>query len=265
MFATDIDFDKFRTEFNIDKKNHPDSEVIDFCGKKRTLGEIRKVYNNFNERRYNLLSFYDDIFQYTSLGLIDIILDIYNIDEKIPFESYFKRTETNSLDFVYNFFKGDLSKEIISDIEKEYYEEILLRSPFSKNAQRLYKIRSILESQLMVFKYKFKGLDIYKRKIIETYGKDEYISFEVDFLNGRTENKYINDLPKIKEKFTDIVIINDASSFVDYMDKKEINDSIILTSLDHCGLTKEEQYTYEIVLQGVGPRNSRIFYIEEGI
>ena len=76
----DHDINKYKTIYTYDKERHPDDEKIRFLNKDVTLGEIRSAFSAFDERKYKSIVFYDDIFQYTSLGLFDIICEIYGFN-----------------------------------------------------------------------------------------------------------------------------------------------------------------------------------------
>jgi hypothetical protein len=258
------DEDRYKTVYNIDKENHPDDEIVTFSGKEFPLGEVRKLYEAFDEKKYSLLSFWDDMFQYTSLGLIDLLFELHNINSPIPIRSFFGRKKIYGKHFVYELMKRfKIQKEEIDTIEKKYYEEILKRSPISPNAEGYFKLREICSRHLMVFKYNFSIIKTVARTVQESFGKNEYISFETDFLGTRTEEEYLKLLPSRYPRFFDISICQDAASIIEYMDKYHISDTHILTPLEHCGLSNEIKYTIEAYTDGVGPNNCRLHYIKE--
>jgi hypothetical protein len=258
--------EKYKTTFNIDKVNHPDTEVIKFCGKEMPLGEVRKLYEGFEESRYNMMSFYDDMFQYTSLGLLDLAFDIYHINSPIPYKQFFKRREIYGKHFVYKTLERfHISKEEIDGIEREYYEEILLRSPISHNAKSYFKIRDICREHLLIMAYPFKISSRFVRFIQETFGKDEFISLEIDYRNNKTEEEYLKTLPKSRYNCFDIVICQDAASLIEFVVDKDITNSQILTPFDHCGLSPEAKFTFEAYLEGTGPNNCKLNYVKEEV
>jgi hypothetical protein len=258
--------EKYKTTFNIDKENHPDNEIINFCGKEMPLGEVRKLYENFEESRYNMLSFYDDMFQYTSLGLLDLIFDIYHINSPIPYKQFFKRREIYGKQFVYKTLERfHISKEEIDGIEEKYYEEILMRSPISHNAKSYFKIREICHEQLLVMAYPFKISSRFTRFIQETFGKDEFISLELDYRRSKTEEEYLKLIPKSHYNIFDIVICQDAVSLIEFLVDKGIKNTQILTPFNHCGLSDEAKFTFEAYLEGIGPNNSRLNYVKEEV
>ena len=63
-----------KLEYNIDKKHLDTEKVKGLDGNMHELGEFRKVFSTyFMEKKKGMLLFYDDIFQYTSLGLLDML------------------------------------------------------------------------------------------------------------------------------------------------------------------------------------------------
>lgn len=258
------DKDLFKTQYFIDKSSHPDNEVIRFCGKDMALGEVRRLYENFEEKRYNMISFWDDMFQYTSLGLIDIIFDLHHINSPIPVKPFFNRKATYGKEFVYDTVKRfNITKDEVDNIEKNHYEEIILRSPLSKNAAGFFKIRNICTSHLLVLKYPLSNIDTITQNLQETFGQDEYISLEVDYCYNKTEEEYLNTISKAKESYFDIIICQDAASIIEFLVSHSIKGSQILTPLDHNGLSFEAQYTFLEFLEGLSPNASKLHYVKE--
>lgn len=264
----DHDINKYKTIYTYDKDRHPDSEKIRFLNKDVTLGEIRSAFSAFDERRYKSIVFYDDIFQYTSLGLFDIVCEIYGFDELPPINDFFNRKEIYGVEFIFNYlnkkYPGRISLEDILKIEKENYGEIIQRSPLSKNFRPLFKIRELMDAQLIVFKYKFNGVVGFLKSISKDFDEG-YCSIEPVYLNGSTEKNFYKTLPKNKLNYFDIVICNDAKSLLDYTIEKDIEETYILTSMNHCGITEEDRVLYEVLLEGVGPNYSNINYLAEDI
>jgi hypothetical protein len=257
---------KFKTIYNIDNVNHPDSEIINFCGKEMPLGEVRKMYEAFDEKNYNMISFYDDMFQYTSLGLLDVIFDLYHINSPIPYKQFFSRREVYGKQFVYKTVKRfNITEEEVNNIEEKYYEEILRRSPLSHNAVSYFKIREICQNQLLIMAYPFKIQNKFISFIQETFGKDEFISLKIDYRRNKTEREYLYSLPKSFYSYFDIAICQDAASTIEFMTEHNIRNTHILTPFEHCGLSDEAKFTFEAYLEGVGPNNSILHYIKEEI
>lgn len=263
------DNDRYKTTYTVDKKAHPDTEEVTFLGRNVKLGDLRQVYSKFDERKYKMISFYDDIFQYTTLGLYEIVCEKYGLDLPIPVKEFFSRTEVSGIDFVYNHLRKvrpsiDIKRSDIETIEEDEYSAILMRSPLSKNFDALFKMRQVLDSHMIVFKHKFNGYKEFLKTISDKFDTG-YTSFEPVFLHGLEEKSLYAQLPDTKREYFDIVICNDARSLVDFLLSKGIEETMIMTSLNHCGITPEDQYLYEEILEGVGPNNSRFYYLREDI
>jgi hypothetical protein len=258
------DRERFKTNYKIDNNGHPDEETVKICGKDVPLGEVRKLYENFDEKRYNMISFYDDMFQYTSLGLLDLIFDIYKINSPIPFKQFFHRKNVYGINFVYDIVKRfNISKHEVDKIEKDNYEEILSRSPISHNANGFYKIREICSNHLLVMKYPININKVFTRYIQEKFGKDEFISLEIDYSQNKTEEEYLKTLTKNKYYYFDIAICQDAASMIEFIVKNNLKGTQLLTPFEHCGLSDEAKFTFEAYLEGTGPNNTKINYIKE--
>lgn len=261
-----FDYERFKPTYNIDKVSHPDSEVIKFCGRELTLGEIRDTYSKFEETKYGMISFFDDVYQYTSLGLLDMLYDMLKVDEPMDLKSFFKRKEVYGIDWVFNkVSKYGLTKDEIETFLMKRYDEVLDRSPVAKNINGLFKLREIMDRQILVFKYQFNGQDAFISYIKSKYGHSEYTSLEVAYSHRKTELEFYKSLPASKYTYFNVVACNDAQSLLDFIIEKDIKDTCILTSLYHSGIPNEDIVTYKDLFDGIGPQNSRINYMKEGV
>jgi hypothetical protein len=258
------DRNKFKTSYDIDNIAHPDDQLVKICGKDVPLGNIRRLHEAFEEKRYNMISFYDDMFQYTSLGLLDLLFDIYKINSPIPVKQFFHRKSIYGINFVYDIAQRfNITKGEVDEIKKNNYEEILSRSPLAHNALSYYKMREICSNHLLVMAYPINIAASFTRFIQEEFGKDEFISLELDYIYNKTEEEYLSSLPKTKLSYFDIVICQDAASTLEFITNNDIKDTQILTPFEHCGLSEEAKFTFEVCLEGTGPNNTKIYYIAE--
>jgi hypothetical protein len=259
-----IQTEDLNVRYNIDKETRPDNQEVLFCGKKHPLGEIRKLYDAYNEQKYGMFSFYDDMFQYTSLGLMDVLFTLHNIKDDIPVEAFLKRRIVYGKDFVYAYMrKYGITRKEVDEVEQKYYEVILECSPVAKNGVGFFKMRTIASRHLMVLKYPFKGVDTVIRQWKERYGKNEFTSLEVDYCGNKTEQEYLESLPKERFMYFDIAICQDGGALLEFINKNKIQDTQIITPFEHCGISEEARYIYFHYTEGVGPNNSRILYINE--
>jgi hypothetical protein len=101
------------------------------------------------------------------------------------------------------------------------------------------------------------------RQTQEKFGANEFISLENDFCKNKTEQEYLSSLSEMRYSYFDIAICQDAASMIEFIVDHHICDTQILTSFNHCGLSKEAQLAYLVYTKGVGPNNCQLHYIKE--
>ena len=256
----------FRTRINVDKIVHPDSEIVKVRGNLFSLKDVRQEYNEYGEKNKSMT--YDDVFQYTSIGLLDLLFEMRDIPSKLPINEFLER-KCSGNKFVKDIcLVWGISPEEVDYVEKEYYAEILRRSPLSKNSKGFLMMREFLNSQLFVFKHYCDGikenLDILGKKYRHA-DKEQYVSMEEYFLNGMTQKEYFESLDDNKYRYLEIVITDDAGSIMSTIDKHKIDvGSNIFTFMKHNGLSKE-QYETVLLNDGYGNGDYRINFIKEGL
>ena len=256
----------FRTKYDIDTINHPDSEIVKIYGKNFKLGDVRASCQMYNERLTNMTLFYDDVFQYTSIGLMDLVFEKFNIPSKLPIKEFMNRSVLAD-----KFVKTicglwGVSEKDIDDIERENYIEILRRSPFTKNTEAYLLMRQFLSTQRFVFKYECPEMSSVLNDLKYTYinAEKQYVSVELDYLNGNSIYSYLENMPASKKRCLEVIVVEDAGSVASYFDKKGCSGSSVITFLKHNGLSNEQ---YETILtnDGFGNDNYIVNFIKEGI
>jgi hypothetical protein len=268
MSLNSINYEQYRTKYDIDKKAHPDTEIVRFCGRDLPLGEVRKQYDNFNERKYKMFSFFDDVYQYTTLGLMDIIYDKYHVKTTLPIKDFFERKEIYGIDWLAaNVAKYGLTKDDLLEIKKERYSELILRSPISKNIAGFFKMREILDGEIIVFDYPFNGIEEFVKKIMKMYGHSDFSPIQIEYLRGRTEKEYYDSIKRStsRNQMFDVLACGDAQAFIDFANTAGIDDTVIMTNAYHNGIPMSEQYVYVEMFDCVGPRNCRLYYMADDI
>lgn len=219
----------FKTQHIIDD-THPDSEIVRYYGQDVALGKIRQGFEDL-EHLGNMSIFYDDIFQYTSLGLLDLVFEIKKINSPIPINDFFNRGMQGNefVKIICNLW--GVSSEEIDVIEKKYYSEILRRSPLSKNAIPLLNLRKSIRSQTFIFRHKFKEVHNVFDTIRDQYnGADGgYVSLEFDYTDGLSENDYLAKVPKNRQERFEITVAQDLGAIMSFFDKRKINGTILST------------------------------------
>lgn len=239
MVLDDVNLANFKTTHSTDD-NHPDSEIVRYYGQEITLGQLRRGFNDV-EHLGNMSIFYDDIFQYTSLGLLDLIFEIKNINSPLPIKSFFERDCLGN-DFVKSICAlWGIDKKEVDFIERKYYSEILRRSPLSKNAIPFLNLRKSLRSQTFIFRHPFKEVNEVFDSVRDQYnGADGgYVSLEFDYTNGLSEKEYLENIQKNRLERFEFTVTQDLGAVMDFFDKNKIKGTIITMST-HVQATDEQ-------------------------
>ncbi len=235
-----LDKTSLKTNHIIDKKAHPDDELVYNFGKMVRLGDLRALCDTYEERKLNMYVVFDDVFQYTSLGLLELLFELHDIRFPIPYEEFFKRQKFAN-DFVKDTVKFfGISSEEVDAVEKEFYPVILARSPVSKNAEAILRLRKMLATQKFIFKWPCKMISDIMDEISGGYytsADGEYVSAEAIFLKGKTEKQFWESLPKKYYKYLELIACQDAGTLVNLIEKNQIDTGAnILTHPIHNGL-----------------------------
>ena len=114
--------EKFNFEIKKDPKLTDDTEI--------KIGDKTVNYNyitdNFpinKDKPMNILVYWDDVCQYTSFALIEIINCLYKCNAKIDIEHFFSRTNeySDGMNYVYKLFEKSLKPKQIDQIKQKYY------------------------------------------------------------------------------------------------------------------------------------------------
>lgn len=263
------DVEKPKAVYYIDKKAHPDSEEVVCFGKKTTLGEFRALSDRLNEKTNTMLIFYDDIMQYTSIGLLDLIYKAFEIPGNIPVKSFMNRKK-DAKSFIKSVIDmWDINENDVLELERTMYKQLFYISPVSINFIPFLKMREFLTSQTFVFKYNVPGIQDLFGELRDAYrdGRGEYVPLIVDFLNGKTEEQYISSIIKgPKEKNMRTIVCNNAGPILDVLEKRGVETTtMVMTPEDH-NLINDEQQIRIIKNEGFYKANQyEIKLMKEGI
>ena len=140
-----------------------DSRKVQFEDRTMTVGELRQLKPDLRKEVdnlvYNLVIFWDDTIQYTSLGLLYIYLKTYNItDYELDVDKFITRPGelSSGLEYVQNELKligREVSLDELATFQKEHYGEILLVSMKSKLDQSIFRMNEMFPRILFVFEY----------------------------------------------------------------------------------------------------------------
>jgi hypothetical protein len=261
MLISNPNMTDFKTINTIDE-SHPDSEKVRYFGQEVALGDLRRSFS-FLERLSNMTVFYDDLFQYTSLGLLDLIFEIKKINSPLPIKDFFNRKTTGN-EFVKKICSlWGISSEEVDAIENQFYAEILRRSPLSNNAVYFLKMRKSLHSQIFVFRHNVPNFLEMFEPIKDKYraADGSFVSIEFECTNGKTEHDYIQTVKDNKIDHFEFTVVQDANSVIDFYEKNEYKNGVILTGINYNQLTEERvlkilneeftDYTVKFMKEGI--------------
>lgn len=158
MFYKNEEMTKFT--FKKDKKLSDDTE-INVGEEKITYNDIKNLYPINKDRPISLLVYWDDVVQYTSIALCEIICAIKNIKINFDFEHFFNRTNdfVYGMDYVYKLFEGIIKKEEIDEIKKKNYWKILELSLKTSIFGSLIRTSTFYHNISFYFPYRFSNCD----------------------------------------------------------------------------------------------------------
>ena len=111
--------------------NLKDDTVLQMGENQVTYGELKDMYKVVNQEPIRCLIYWDDVCQYTSLGLIEVINALFKTDAKIDFEHFFTRPNDYiyGIEYVYKIFENDTINNLIKnnqiDDAKDYIDKMI--------------------------------------------------------------------------------------------------------------------------------------------
>lgn len=223
--------EKFNFEIKKDPKLTDDTEI--------KIGDKTVNYNyitdNFpinKDKPMNILVYWDDVCQYTSFALIEIINCLYKCNAKIDIEHFFSRPNeySNGMNYVYKLFEKSLNPKQIDQIKQKYYWKILEMSVKSSIYTSLMKINTFISRIGFVFPYKFDNCDSLRlglNKCIFNNTKQDGVVFYYD--NEREFNSILND-------GYNCIITPNVSKTYKYILDNDITHISIIGPEDHNGM-----------------------------
>lgn len=257
----------FKTKYNLDKQ-HSDNEIVRYAGHDISLGKIRQLFaEKDNMCLKNMTIFYDDMFQYTSIGLLDVIFDLKGIEAPLPIDEFFKRKCTGN-EFVKKICKlFKITPEEVDQIEKDNYSEILMRSPFSVNAKHFISYRKTLRSQTMIFRYNCEGLSgIFKEIGERNHAISDYTSMELMFTDGKSEKEFLEKVPKSMYNRFELTVLQDGGSMMHFIEKHSLDIGINVFTLPLTDCFERDQIVQILKTEdNLGFGDYIVKFIKEGV
>lgn len=234
--------------------------------------ELEKKFKPNENKLKNVIVFWDDLIQYTTLGLIDCILEDKKeiIDKIYDYDLFFYRKTEDSyyIDFIKKLFKNnfnlELTEEYIKSIELNNYVKILKISPASSFFHSFIRCEPIYNSVLFCFRHYFNGIEDFVRSIKDRFSDKSKIEMRCVTLDSyKDETEFLLKHGKNYNLF----IMQNLDNGFEYLEKSKHNGVCFISPWLHNGVPNE----YFIASSSIygncrfGPYNSELTLFDEGI
>ncbi len=251
----------FKFIYEKDPKLNPNSDI--------KLGDdsvkFSYITENFPINKDNpisLLVYWDDVVQFTSIGLIEIINSLYKTNAKIDLEHFFSRPNeySNGMNYVYKIFEKNIKKDEIDKIKKSKYWQLLEISIKSSIFAALGRISSYVNKIGFYFPYHFVNDNSLKVGLNSSYfGDSNPNGVQFYYANERSFNSILKD-------FTyNAIITPNAKDTYEYILDNDLKRISILTPDSHNGFTDELYKLLNKMQRGPKPNYCEISFFKEQI
>lgn len=215
-------------------KTDPDIKIGDATVK---YSDISNMYPVNKQVPVKMLIYWDDLCQYTSLGLIDLINKIFGTNEKVDIEHFLTRNNQyiNGMNYVYEVFKNVLTKDQINDIKHKFYWNLIEMSLKSSVYESVININTFFNKLTFYFPYKFKNCEKLEMGLRKIFNPSE--SHQTQFSFAYRTDIGFNDL--LKQGNYNSVMTPSAGSTYKYILDNNLKKIDIFSSLDHNGMDDE--------------------------
>ena len=238
----------------------------------KQLRELESKFKIDENRLKNVILFWDDFVQFTSLGLIDIMLEKFiDIDDKeYSYDEFFYRgfEGSNSLQFVKKLFltrfNTDIDEGFIKKFNEAYYTDILLRSPASTFFSSFIRCEGLYKNVLVCFKHRFDGIEKFVNSIKGRFTGKFKIDIQFKTLDGYFDESEF--LEKNAQQY-DTIMIQNLSQALEYIHKSQHMGMSLVSPYGHNGVHPEYFRAISEVYGSSrhGPYNSELVIFNEGI
>ena len=265
----------------VEKKIEDDDLIIKHKWGESRLGDIRKMEEKWGagkEELRKVLLFWDDTVQFTTLGLIDVLLDepefedISDEDKVWDYSKFFYRgiENTDTDEFVIRLIKELYNKEVtyekIRYLYATRYLDILKRSPVSNVMITIITIEQIYDRIHFVFKGVLEE-DEFEELIISF--KNRLVRGETKILTYDTLLNYdFDDMNLLKTigKEYDFYVHTNLGNVHIFIEEEEKMNAIMLGPNKHNGIPEDILMAYYFIhgQPNRGPYNAELILYNEG-
>lgn len=233
--------DDINIKMNVDP-NLKDDTILQMGDNQISYGELKDMYNIVNQDSIRCLIYWDDVCQFTSLGLIEVINALLGTNAKIDFEHFFTRPNEfiYGIEYVYKLYENVLKPQEIDKIKRKYYWKIMEISLKSMVFQSVVKINNFYEKIGFYFPYKFNNAEMLRAGFKETIFTKMPLD-NIKFYYAEQDGGF-NDI--LKKGCYNSVITPNVKGTYEYIINNDLKRIAIIGPEDHNGMTGE---LYEIL------------------
>lgn len=224
-------------EMHVDP-NLKDDTVLQMGKNSITYGELKEMYNR-QQDPINCLIYWDDICQYTSLGLIEVLNALSKTDVKVDLEQFFTRSNEYDIGikYVYKLFENKLSKEEINKTKNMFYWKIMQLSFKSSLFLGLTKMSNYFTSLGFYFPCKFANCELLRSDLEKIFFPSSLTTKKVNFYYGKEDDIGFNNVLK-NNNYNSIITPNIVST-LDFIIKNDLKKITIIGPDNHNGIDEE--------------------------
>ena len=219
-------------------KENKDERLLDkniafnLNGAEFNLEVFQKAFPNYR-KKYKALIYWDDMMQYTAVGLVDVISEKKNLNFFFDIDKFVNRKEyPNGIDYVKNVIYPDMDPKEIDAIYRNNYFEILQRSPITPLFNNIFYMKNIVDSYTLTFPFKFPELD----EFVASYKTDPNIPLQnVNYAIINDEDRAKELLVKLKPN---LIICPDMGLFFYEITLRNIKNTVLISYEKHNGVTE---------------------------
>lgn len=199
-------------------------------GKKTTLDEIRKLAPITTEEPFVAFIQWDDMCQYTAIGLFYLINEAFDNEFKFNLLDFFNREEyPNGIEYIKKEVLKELDENDINTVYRENYLEILEKSPltnFYNNLSMFYK-----PFKKIIFNFPFELPELHN--LVDDISKNLFFG-KIEAKASFIPNKDLHNV--YKSNLHDYYVIPDmGDAYATFIDNS-IAEKSILSYINHNGL-----------------------------
>jgi len=221
---------------NIDPKLKNDTKLN--IGKEEfTYDEIKQMYPLHKQDSIRCLVYWDDIIQFISIGLIEVLNALYKTNVKVNLEEFMERGNESiyGIQYVYKLFDGILTKEQINKVKKDYYWKLMEISCNTGMYKGIMNMATYYSKIGFFFPYNFKNSDLLKTGLGNVLFPNTN-GGQVDFYfgeNGHNLNKIM------KNGMYNVVVTPNIIDTYNYIIETDLKNILILGPNKHNGVTDD--------------------------